>query len=440
MKIFISHPHRKREAVTTLVEILKKQGHEVLEPSNKITSGDSLSSVSTLILSADIIVAVLTDQDPNVYYELGVATGAGKSILVLASTGEELPSDLSAIPFIQTSGNIMQDAQTISRRLIDFHIYQQPSIKKYKSVNETLLAASSDPNYLDLLTPMDFENLLADWFRERGYTVNTSEVPRNTGYDFSIVSESQSGVILVEVKKMRRQSRVSVEVVKQLLSLIRSTGAIAGLVISTSGYTSSANALAISSSVALRTLDDLFKAKSEEELLSPGVFNPIGISKNIHILEDIINPVIKTLRERFLKANVDITMQGFDKIPPISIDPIAIRNVVSLLLENAVKYSPKGGVVKLQGEIIKEYVEFRFVNHATALIHASERDLIFQKGYRGQDAVLKEPVGMGLGLYTVNNLVRAHNGEIIMEFDGHMVVVKMRLPLRGNVLMKIEKT
>ena len=133
-------------------------------------------------------------------------------------------------------------------------------------------------------------------------------------------------------------------------------------------------------------------------------------------------------------------MQGFDKIPPISVDPIAIRNVVSLLLENAVKYSPKGAVVKLEAEINKEFVEFRFVNPATGYIHPSERDMIFKKGYRGQDAVLKEPMGMGLGLYTIKNLVRAHNGEIMMEFDGHKVVVRMRLPLLGNELKKIEET
>ncbi len=116
------------------------------------------------------------------------------------------------------------------------------------------------------MSPVEFEKLVADLFRENGFTVRSTREARDLGYDFAIDSPKHGGLILVEAKKMNRQSLVSVEAVRQLTVTIGAAGAMAAILISTSGFTSAASALGAASSVALRTLDDLLKAKSGEEL------------------------------------------------------------------------------------------------------------------------------------------------------------------------------
>ena len=75
-------------------------------------------------------------------------------------------------------------------------------------------------------------------------------------------------MILVEAKKLSSQSKVSVETVRKLLSAIPVVGATMGILVTTSGYTAAATALAEASSLILHSLKDLLDTKSIEELLN----------------------------------------------------------------------------------------------------------------------------------------------------------------------------
>jgi HJR/Mrr/RecB family endonuclease len=74
------------------------------------------------------------------------------------------------------------------------------------------------------------------------------------------------GVVVVEVKKLSRQSRVSVEAVRQLLSAVTTIGAHTGILVTTAGFTPAAVALATGTPVLLRTIEQLVKARSGKEL------------------------------------------------------------------------------------------------------------------------------------------------------------------------------
>lgn len=265
MRVFIAHSWQDRELVLALADTLRKHGDEVLDPFAQVEGGEFLSQVSTMIHSADVIVAILSRRSPSVYYELGLASGAGKSSLVVAPPGEQLPADVSALPYTQTSGDTSLDAQAIARRLAEFRIIEQQPTRKFDSARAALQATSMDYSYLESLNPAQFEKLLADLFRENGYTVHLAQETRDVGYDFAIESPKHGGRILVEAKKMNRQSRVPVEAVRQLLSVIHSVGAVSGVLISTSGFTSAATALGAASSIVLRTLNDLLTAKNKKE-------------------------------------------------------------------------------------------------------------------------------------------------------------------------------
>jgi PAS domain S-box-containing protein len=100
-------------------------------------------------------------------------------------------------------------------------------------------------------------------------------------------------------------------------------------------------------------------------------------------------------------------------------DPIAahadgdkLRQVLAHLVENAVKYSPNGGTVKVAARRNRDFVEFEVVDQGPGIAEA-ERDRIFRKFYRapGSDAL----GGTGVGLFIVQRLVNAMGGRIWVE-------------------------
>jgi hypothetical protein len=267
MKVFIAHSSRDRELVAGLVTLLREDGHDVFDPTAIVAAGNVLSEISAAIRSADVVVAVVTAGNPNVFYELGLAAGASVPTLITAPVGELLPADLASVPYVQLTGDILRDAQTIARRANELKGLSLTKPTKFESAEAALRAAIREPAVLESLSPSDFERLVMELFKERGYAVTATRSTRETGFDFAIESHKDREVVLVEVKKLSRQSRVSVETVRRLLSAVSAVGAPLGMLVATSGYTAAALAFAAGTPILLRTLEELLAAKSEKELL-----------------------------------------------------------------------------------------------------------------------------------------------------------------------------
>ena len=86
--------------------------------------------------------------------------------------------------------------------------------------------------------------------------------------DLILKRQDGDSSVLVEVKKVSTQSRVSVETVRKLLSAVSTVGASLGVLVATGGFTPAALALSASAPILLCTLEELLAAKSEKELLS----------------------------------------------------------------------------------------------------------------------------------------------------------------------------
>src|SRR4051794_30548645 len=104
MRIFISYSYADaHELAAALSRALTDTGHEVLEPRSQPSRGHLIGSISTAIQTSDVVVALLTVRNPNVYYELGLAAGAHVPTLVAARNFEDMVFDLSSAPYVQLS-------------------------------------------------------------------------------------------------------------------------------------------------------------------------------------------------------------------------------------------------------------------------------------------------------------------------------------------------
>ena len=95
-------------------------------------------------------------------------------------------------------------------------------------------------------------------------------------------------------------------------------------------------------------------------------------------------------------------------------DPEKVRQVFTILVENALRYSPRGGKVTVGARRNADRVEVRVVDEGIG-IPAAEREWIFRKFYRAESAARDGAAGTGLGLFIAKELVNAMGGRIWVD-------------------------
>ena len=98
-------------------------------------------------------------------------------------------------------------------------------------------------------------------------------------------------------------------------------------------------------------------------------------------------------------------------MPAVAGDPNQLRQVLSNLLDNAIKYSPQGGDVDLRVARNGQFARIEVVDRGLG-IPQDEQERIFEKFYRLDPALTRGVNGTGLGLYISKELVERMRGRI----------------------------
>lgn len=104
------------------------------------------------------------------------------------------------------------------------------------------------------------------------------------------------------------------------------------------------------------------------------------------------------------------------KLPKVDADPEKIRVIFQNLIENAVKYSDKGGNVTVELRNRGIEIMFSVIDNGIG-IPKDEQTSIFTRFYRAPNAVKMYTEGSGLGLYLAYNIVKGHNGKVWFESE-----------------------
>ncbi len=110
--------------------------------------------------------------------------------------------------------------------------------------------------------------------------------------------------------------------------------------------------------------------------------------------------------------------------PPVWGDPERLREVLSNLVSNAVKYSPEGGQVWIGGRTDQTGVTIYVADQGIG-IPPEEQDRIFHRFHRIESGLHRRTEGTGLGLYLVKAIIEAHGGRVWVE----------SAPGRGSIFM-----
>jgi two-component system phosphate regulon sensor histidine kinase PhoR len=140
-------------------------------------------------------------------------------------------------------------------------------------------------------------------------------------------------------------------------------------------------------------------------------------------INELLADVLDTIRPIAEKKQIRLSQELGANDLEVFCDSEAVYQILSNLLDNAVKYTPEQGTITVGVQPVEnagggKRVEV-FVRDTGMGIPADDQPRLFERFYRVDKARSRELGGTGLGLAIVKHLVRAHGGEVRVASELH---------------------
>jgi two-component system phosphate regulon sensor histidine kinase PhoR len=159
-----------------------------------------------------------------------------------------------------------------------------------------------------------------------------------------------------------------------------------------------------------------------------------------HTVAELLADAIDLMRPIAEKNQIRLELAPFPEDAVVHCDSEAVSQILSNLLDNAIKYTGAGGTITV-GALEKDgFAEF-FVRDTGIGIPAEDLPRLFERFYRVDKARSREMGGTGLGLSIVKHLVASQNGVARVESKVHEgSTFFFTLPLEGSTRLHSEFT
>jgi signal transduction histidine kinase len=127
-------------------------------------------------------------------------------------------------------------------------------------------------------------------------------------------------------------------------------------------------------------------------------------------LVDLAHQVVDTVSTS-MDHGPTIDVVGGERLPPVAVDPMRIRQVLANLLSNALRYEPSDGRITIQLRRLEDEAEIRVEDNGPG-IAPDDLPHLFERFYRGDPSRRRAGGGSGLGLAIARHWVEAHGGQI----------------------------
>jgi PAS domain S-box-containing protein len=144
-----------------------------------------------------------------------------------------------------------------------------------------------------------------------------------------------------------------------------------------------------------------------------------GLRTSVELCDGVAlaRSVVEAARH-YIPPTIKLDLAAPKKTPAVMADPDKTRQVLTNLVENAVKYSPDGGRVTLEVAVAGPRLRFSVRDEGLGVPPAEHRR-IFEKFYRLDPDLTRGVGGTGLGLYISRELLERMGGRIWVESSGH---------------------
>lgn len=156
-------------------------------------------------------------------------------------------------------------------------------------------------------------------------------------------------------------------------------------------------------------ISDLFLALEIEE-------GPITLEKEIINFEMLINNIMEGFKNELAikRIKFNFTIHKNKKPLIVEADRNKLTQILTRLIDNAIKYSKEGGEINIDIEIVKDSAVIKISDSGIG-IPKDEQQTIFSKFFRASNASAMQQNASGLGLFIAKKIIEAHKGDIRFE-------------------------
>lgn len=137
------------------------------------------------------------------------------------------------------------------------------------------------------------------------------------------------------------------------------------------------------------------------------------IGKQAHRIDEVLQKAVELCRPEAEAKRIQIEL-NFQDAPRMKMDAILFEQATANILDNAVKYSPEGSVIRIESRLDDSGLSIDFKDEGIG-IEKKHIPRLFERFYRVDQARSRKLGGTGLGLAIVKHIVQAHGGQIFVE-------------------------
>lgn len=161
----------------------------------------------------------------------------------------------------------------------------------------------------------------------------------------------------------------------------------------------------------------------------------------MHLREDTVANIYDTISDdmqlRAASQNRALTVTFPEELPTIAADRASISEVLSNLIDNAIKYSNEGGIVNVTARVDGDFVNVIVEDHGIGMPGNVVSNLFhkFYRSHRSRETV----AGTGIGLYISKAIVESHGGRVsVHSAEGEGSTFDFSLPIYSTVVDKLQ--
>ncbi len=146
----------------------------------------------------------------------------------------------------------------------------------------------------------------------------------------------------------------------------------------------------------------------------------------------LLEDAARAFQPQAAQKDIRLILEPAGDLPPVSLDPDRMGQVLRNLLSNALRHTPAHGEVRLSATTSGETLEIRVSDNGRGI---APEDLphVFERFYRADRSRTRGSGGSGLGLAIARSIVANHGGTLSAESTlGHGTTIVIRLPLQGG--------
>ena len=169
-------------------------------------------------------------------------------------------------------------------------------------------------------------------------------------------------------------------------------------------------------------VDDLLEVSRTES-------NRLKITVSPQNMADHVNATLNDQRPTAVTKDVSLRYAPAPKMPLVLADSMKLKEILTNLVSNAIKYNVTGGNVHISHDV-RGKMMYTTIADTGIGIKSDDQRRLFEKFWRSEDLAVRAQAGTGLGLFIVRELVRRMNGRIsAVSKPGKGTIFTFALPI-----------